>query len=331
MPDARDRDAALAEVAEVLTGGGRVVVCAHVNPDGDAIGSALALTLALRSVGVDATPTLADDREGPATYAFLPGFDLFRPASSLDAPDVFVALDTPSLARLGAAQALAGASGRIVAIDHHPDNGRFCAPCVVDPEAAATASIVWRLIPLLGVDPSLEMATACYVGLMTDTGRFSYSNTSPSALHDAAAMIQAGADPSEAYRLVYESRTAASLALLGRTLSRITLANDGRVVYSWITDADLSETGALPEETENLVDAVRQTGGVEAVAFFKAGEDDVRVSLRAKTAAVDVSRVAHRFAGGGHRAASGATIAAPLDIAIARVLAALPGGSAEDA
>lgn len=324
MPDlAADIDAALA----VVRGARSVVVGAHLNPDGDAIGSILALTLALRSLGIDANPTLAEDRDGPSTYAFMPCFDRFRPASSLEVPDVFIALDVPTFARLGVAEPLARAAGSLVVIDHHPDNHRFGSVNVVDAAAAATGSLIWRMLPGLGVAPTPEIASNCYVALMTDTGRFSYSNTTPAALHAAAAMIEAGADPARLYRKVYESRTAESLALLGRTLSRITLANGGRVVYSWIIQEDLDETGAKPEETENLVDAVRQTGRVDAVAFFKAGSDGVKVSLRAKCPTLDVSAVAHAFGGGGHTAAAGATISAPLEDAIRQVLALLPGAA----
>jgi len=312
-------------VVEALREARSVVVCAHVDPDGDAVGSVLAAALALRGLGVDAAATLADDRDGPVTYSCLPGFELLRPASELTAPDVFLALDTPTYERLGAAEPLARSAGRVLVIDHHPDNARFGDINVVDGAASSTGSILWRLLPALGVVPTPAIASDCFAAVMTDTGRFSYSNTTPDTLRDAAAMIEAGADPAELYRLIYEARSAASLALLGRTLSRIKLANGGRAAYAWITETDLEETGALPEETENLVDAVRQTAGVDAVAFFKLNADGVKVSLRAKCPTLDVSSVAHAFGGGGHAGAAGATIHLPLDEAIAAVLALLPG------
>ncbi len=321
-PDLASADAL---VAAALLGASRVIVCAHVTPDGDAVGSALALTMALKRTGIDAVPTLADHHAGPSTYAFLEGFDLYRPTKDLLPADVFVALDTPNWRRLGDAEPLARAATTLVALDHHADNDRFGTIDLVDPDAASTCSIVWRLLPLLGVLPTSAIASACYAGLMTDTGRFSYGNTTPLALRDAAEMIEAGADARRIYSRIYETRTAASLALHGRVLARITLANGGRIAYSWMTDADLSATGARPEDTENIVDAVRQIGGVDAVVFFKVQHDTVKVSLRAKCPTLDVAAVAHRFGGGGHTAAAGAAAPLPLESAIEAVLAQLPG------
>jgi phosphoesterase RecJ-like protein len=322
-PTERERAA-----VDVLRHAKSVVLCAHVGPDGDAIGSTLALMLALRAAGIEAVPTLADEGEAPATYDYLPGFDAYRPAAELDVPDVFIALDSPSLPRLGAAAPLARAATHTVDLDHHADNHHFGDIDLVDGQAASTGSLVWRLLAALEVAPTPQIAANCYVALMTDTGRFSYANTTAEALRDAAEMVDAGADPAGLYSCVYERRSAASLALLGRALSRITLANDGHAAYSWITLADMEDTGALPEEIENLVDTVRQTGGVEVVAFFKEAQDGTKVSLRSKYPdRIDVSEVAHDFGGGGHRGAAGASVAAPLQDAIEQVLARLPGAS----
>jgi bifunctional oligoribonuclease and PAP phosphatase NrnA len=325
MSDAAATDA---QVAEALLEARTVVVCAHVTPDGDAVGAVLGLTLALRAAGIDAVPTLADDHAVPTTYAFLTGADLYRPASELEAPDVFVALDTPNWGRLGVAEPLAHSAKQVVVIDHHADDASYGALNLVDATAASAASIVWRLLPLLGVVPDEPIAAACYVALMTDTGRFSYANTTPRALRDAAEMIEAGAGARRIYTRVYESRSAAALALLGRVLSRITLANGRRVAYSWMNEADLAETGARAEDTENIVDVVRQTGRVDAVVFFKEQPDAVKVSLRAKCPTLDVGLVAREFGGGGHFGAAGAALSLGLPEAISTVLAKLPGGAA---
>lgn len=317
-----------ARIASELLGARSVVVCAHVTPDGDAVGSVIALTLALRAAGVHATPTLADDHGVPVTYAFLEGADLFRPVSELTAPELFVALDTPNWARLGVAAPLARAAARVAVIDHHVDNQAFGTLHLVDTTAASTGSIIWRLLPLLRVEPTRSIAAACYTALMTDTGRFSYGNTSPRALRDAASMIEAGADAFDLYTRIYESRSSSALALLGRVLARITLTPDGRVAYSWMTDADLAETGARAEDTENIVDVVRQVEGVDAVALFKEQTDCTKVSLRAKAPGLDVGAVARAFGGGGHVAAAGATIDGRLDEALRLVLDRLAGGAA---
>jgi bifunctional oligoribonuclease and PAP phosphatase NrnA len=314
-----------ADVVAALRGAARVIVCAHVTPDGDAVGSVLALTMALRGAGIDAVATLADHHPAPSTYAFLAGFDLYRPVADLEPADVFVALDTPNLRRLGVADRLATAAGTLIVIDHHADCADFGTLSLVDVTAASTTSIVWRLLPALGIEPDAAIASACYAGLVTDTGRFSYGNTTPRALRDAAEMIEAGADARAIFTRVYESRSAASLALLGRVLSRVTLANKNRIAYSWMTEADLAETGALPEDTENIVDVVRQIGRVDAVVFFKAQHDAVKIALRAKCPTLDVAEVARKFGGGGHVAAAGAAAPLPLESAIEAVLAQLPG------
>jgi len=299
-----------------------------VNPDGDAVGAVLALALALRAAGVDAVPTLADDHAAPLSYQFLEGYDLYRHASEVPAPDVFVALDTPNWVRLGVAETLARSANRVIVIDHHGDDACFGHLNLVDAAAASTASIIWRMLPLLGVTPDAAIASACFAGLMTDTGRFSYGNATSAALRDAADMLDHGADALRIYSNVYESRTPGALNLLGRVLARITPANGGRVAYSWMTDEDLAETGALAEDTENIVDVVRQARRVDAVVFFKAQADGVRISLRAKCPTLDVGTLAREFGGGGHFAAAGATLPLPLESAVATVLSRLPGGAA---
>ncbi len=301
-----------------------VIVCGHVRPDGDAVGSVLAATLTLRHAGIAAVPTLADEGPAPPTYAFLPGFALFARASDLETPDAFLALDAPNLDRLGCAADMASAARTLVVMDHHPDAQEFGTVSILDATSASTGQMVWRLAKALEIAPTPEIALCCFVALQTDTGRFQYSNTTPQSLRDAAEMIEAGVDPSEASRLVYESRSKAAIALEGRVLSRLTLANDGQVAYSLVADEDFAETGALPEETEQLVDAVRSLGGIDVALLFRLHGDEVRVNLRAKTG-FDVGAVARDFGGGGHHAASGFTAPAPLEDLLPRLLALLPG------
>ena len=194
-----DHDGTLNDAARALAGAGSVVVCAHVHPDGDAVGATLGVVLALRSLGIEATPTLADGRSAPATYAFLPGHDLYRTADEIETPDVFLALDSPNWSRIGDAECLARAAGTLVVIDHHPDNTRFGHVNVVDSTAASTGQIIWDLLPLMGAARNADVATCLYVATMTDTGRFSYGNTDARVLRDAAAMVEAGVDAFHAY------------------------------------------------------------------------------------------------------------------------------------
>lgn len=304
-----------------------VAVCAHVRPDGDAIGSVLALTLALRAAGIPAIPTLADERDASTTYSFLPGFGLYTRASELEQPQVFVACDTPSFERLGVAEPLARGAETLIVFDHHPDNREFGQVNVVDATAAATAQLVWRFLETLDVRPTPEIALCCYVALMTDTGRFQYDNTTAAAFHDAAEMLEAGVQPAEVSRLVYQERSPASLELEARLLSRLAVANEGRVAWAWLDDCDFEETGATPEEAEHLPDAVRVIGGIDVAVLLRVIGNEVRGNLRAKTGA-DVGAVARELGGGGHKAAAGFTFEGTLDELLPRLLGMLPGGAA---
>jgi phosphoesterase RecJ-like protein len=210
-------------------------------------------------------------------------------------------------------------------LDHHPDASRQGHIHVFDPDAPATGTLVFELLGHLGVTADRAIATCLYTALLTDTGRFSYSNTTPYALRVAASLIEAGADPNAVFTAAYEDRSRGAQRLIGLALERITLANDGRVAYSWIASEDLTSTGARPEETENLIDHLRALGGVDVVVLLKAGDDVVRGSLRAKGDA-DVGSVARQLGGGGHRAAAGFTVDGDVTGALARVLPLLPGG-----
>lgn len=302
-----------------------VVVCAHVRPDGDAMGSVLALTLALRENGIAAVPTLAHGIHVPATYTFLPGSSLFVAARDLEPPQVFVALDSPTLARLGDAAKLASAAETVIVIDHHPDTEAFGSVLVHDPATAATGQLVWNLVKEFENPPSADVAQCCYVGLVTDTGRFCYDNTTADTFRAAAEMVQAGADPAEIAVYVYQSRSAASLALESRTMSRLTIANGGRVAYAWVDDADFDEVGALQEDAESLPDAVRVVEGIDVAVMLRHAGGEVRVNLRSKTG-FDVAAIARHFSGGGHHAASGFTFSGTIEQLVPQLLPMLPGG-----
>ena len=304
-----------------------VVVCGHVRPDGDAIGSALGLTLALRETGIPAVPTLANAEGAPSTYSWLPGFGLFVAAEQLEAPDVFVAVDSPSPERLGEAEPLMRGAKSVVVVDHHPDAQSFGAVNVLDPKAAATAQLVWALAKALLDRPTVDIALCCYLGLVTDTGRFSYDNTCVSAFMDAAEMVEAGVQPHEVARLAYQNRSKASLAIEARAMSRLTLVNDGHVAFAWVVDDDFSELGVLPEEAESLPDAVRVLGGIEVAFLLRQAGDEVRANLRAKTG-FDVGSVARSFDGGGHHAAAGFTFHGTIAELLPLLLRKLPGGDA---
>ncbi len=323
--------AVLREVAErVVSARGTVAVCGHVRPDGDAVGSTLGLVLALRASGVDAVPTLADEAPGgPAAYAFLPGYELYTPVSAMDAPEIFIALDTPNTDRLGIAAGMASEASELIVIDHHPDNACFGTLNVVEPEAAAVGQMLWRLLPelgrLRGMTPGAQVATCLYCALLTDTGGFRYSNTTPEALRDAAEMVQAGADPGGIARAVWEERSAGAVGLAGLALTRLRVVNSGAVSVSWIREEDFESTGASPGEAEHLVDMLRMLGGVDVLVFYQVTDGECRVNLRSKTGC-DVGLVARALGGGGHVAAAGMTFSGSEDEMLAALLPLLPGG-----
>jgi bifunctional oligoribonuclease and PAP phosphatase NrnA len=316
--------AGIAAAAAALTSARSVVLCGHVDPDGDAVGSVLGLTLTLRAMGVDAIPTLADESPPPAAYGFLPGFDMFRPVGELPVPDVFAALDTPTPARLGLALPLAQQATQRVIIDHHPDSACFLSSvCAIDATAAATGELVWELLPAMGVAADPDVATCLYTALVTDTGRFQYTNTKAVTLRHAADMIEGGADSHLIYRQVYETRSSGALALVGRTLSRMKVANGGAVAYSWIDQHDLDDCDVSLAETETLIDQVRQLRGVDVVFLVKCTGGRCRVSMRSKGAA-DVGEIARGLGGGGHCAAAGFTFHGDLPALLATLLPMLP-------
>lgn len=323
----RDPEAATLEaVGELLKGAARVAIGSHVDPDGDAVGSCLGLSLALDAIGVRNQVVLASGDWCPATYAFLPGAERFIHASEAATPDVFVSLDSPRLSRLGEGERLARSADTLVMIDHHPDAIAEGSLSIFDSTAPATGALVWRLLPHLGAVPGVDVATCLYAAVLTDTGRFSYSNTNADTLRIAAEMADAGAHPNDIYTAIYENRSSGAQMIVGRTLGRVTLANGGRVAYSWIDEHDFAETGALPEEAENLIDHVRALGGVDAVFLAKVVGGETRVSLRAK-GDTDVGEIARAFGGGGHRAAAGFTFAGDLEALLPALLPVLPGGS----
>lgn len=321
MSECTLEDVAKALVA--LPAGTRVATCGHLNPDGDCRGSVLGITLALRSLGLECTPILAEDAPAKGQYAFLPGTDGYATpgvyAESKGAPDVFFALDVPNSDRLKDAEALFNEAGLTIGVDHHPDTEDYASVTVSDPAAAATGILVWELIGLLGVKPTPEMATCCYLALMTDTGRFQYQNTDARALSSASSMVAAGASPSLCAREAYQNRSIASLKLDSLTVDRMVVGVDGRFAYSWVTPEDMERLGATKDDVDGLTDILRSLQGVAIAAILRVqGDGTIRGSLRAKDD-TDVSAVAHEFDGGGHRAAAGFTYTGSLDALIARL------------
>lgn len=322
--------AALTEAAALLRAHPRLVVACHEAPDGDALGSLLGAGRALARAGWDVALWAPGEAPLPDDYAWL-GYDDVRREPPADlAERLLVALDCGSAERLGAAgpEAVA-AAGATLNIDHHPDNTRFGDLDVVDAGAACTTVLVRQLLDALDLSLDLDVATALYVGIVTDTGRFMYANADPECHRVAAELIERGVEVDAVFRRLYEGRPVARALLLGRALSRLQLQLGGRLAATWLTIADLDETGADEADSEGAIDHLRAIRGVEVALLVReprAGGGHVqKCSLRSADPAVDVSRIAHAGGGGGHAMAAGFAIEGTAAEAIALVARELGG------
>ena len=295
----------------------KLVVVTHENPDGDALGSLIATQQILAGLGKDSVMFI-DEGEFPLPheYRFFPltGLVTVPPDDLTERTIVF--LDCGNLERnpAEAFQRVGGDELHILNIDHHHDNTRFGTVNLVDSHASCTAEIVWDLMHGLGVTPTLTVAEALYVGLITDTGRFMYENTGARAHLMAAELIEAGVDVHEIYRRVYEGVPYGKLALLARGLANVERYDDGRLTVTALRAADFDEAGAEESYSEGVVDHLRAVQGTAVAALVRdrigdADGDGLRrkVSLRASDERVDVSAIARVQGGGGHRQAAGFT------------------------
>jgi bifunctional oligoribonuclease and PAP phosphatase NrnA len=323
-------DEAVARLTDAAEHGRTVVIAAHIGPDGDALGAALALHLALSRRGARTLPTWGEEPlRVPAAYADLPGVDGLVAPSAIDAGevDLLVSVDAASAERLGALQPLLDAGVPVLVIDHHPTNTRFGSIHLVAPRAAATVVVVDELLRRLGVDLDVDLATCLYVGLVTDTGRFQHATTDRAAMELGGRLLDAGVPHEELTRRLFGTRTVGELTLLARALGRLTFVPDARLVHAHVTAEDAAEAGAGLEAAEAIIDVVRTADVAEVamVARQEAEPGDWRVSLRSR-GAVDVGRVAERLGGGGHDRASGFTAHGTYADVVAAVVTALGEG-----
>src|SRR5215510_2476922 len=297
-------------VLDALRGNERFLVVTHENPDGDALGSMLGVTLGLRELGKDVVMHLGGAAPLPGEFGFLPLGEVRR-----DLPDdlderVLLAVDCANERRIGPGRDAIDGARLVVDVDHHHDNSRFGNVNLIVADASSTAEIVRDVLVGLGVRLTPDIAEALYVGLVTDTGRFQYANTSPKALRLAAELVEAGADVHGIFRNVYETVQIAKLKLLARALDRSQLFEGGRLLISHLLRSDFEEVGAEEPYSEGIIDYLRQAEGAQMVALIREPPSDSggptrRVSLRSSQDEVDVSAVAGKAGGGGHRQAAG--------------------------
>jgi phosphoesterase RecJ-like protein len=319
----------LERAAEILAGASDVALACHVNPDADALGSMLGLSNFLRERGVRTVCSFGNEPlELPRWTSLLPGTDALVEARDFPAaPDVFVTCDTASLDRLGALARVVPKAAEVIWLDHHVSNDGLGTVPVIDPTASSTAEVVYRLLRTIGGDISPASAACLYAGIVTDTGRFQYGATTPETLRIAADLRERPFDHVALAQALYEDGSARYLRLLSTALGRLALEEAHDLVWTYLTQADLSEAGVEPSETDDLIDVVRTAREVDVAAVVKQQRDGrFKVSMRSR-GGHDVARVAAVFGGGGHRLAAGYTSKDGLAETVERLRVALADGA----
>ncbi|HPQ69641.1 MAG TPA: bifunctional oligoribonuclease/PAP phosphatase NrnA [bacterium] len=320
--DQRDR------VLELLDSGSTYLVVTHENPDGDAIGSALAMTLALRGRGKQVTT--CDVHGCPQYLRWLAGATEIVSEATLADYDVVVVIDCGEAARMGKLVEQLSGHPCVINIDHHGTNDGFGHANIVLPKASSSCEILFALFGRWGVTITPDIATNLYVGLYTDTNMFKNMNSTPEAYRACGDLVAAGADFHTAAKRIYIDTSAARLRLLARVLSTLRLDGDGRVAGMICTGEDLNELGLTPDALETFVEYPRAIVGVEAAYLLRELKEkgQVKGSLRSANNA-DVAVVAQQFTGGGHTRAAGfratGTLAEVRERLVAALLAALEG------
>jgi len=296
-------------VADTIRDNDRFLVVTHENPDGDALGSMLAAALGLRALRKDVVMYLSGSAPTPAEYRFLDLADVRRELPDDLEQRVLLAVDCANERRIGEANTGVDGAKLVVNVDHHHDNSEFGDVNLIVAEASSTSEIVRDILGELDVALTPEIAAALYVGLVTDTGRFQYTNTTPKALRLAAELVDAGADVHGIFQHVYETVQFSKLKLLARALERAQLFEGGRLVVSYLLKDDFGDVGAEEPYSEGIIDSLRAVEGSEMVALIREPPRDEgptrRISLRSSHDEVDVSAIARKEGGGGHRQAAG--------------------------
>ena len=306
----------LIAVADTIRANDRFLVVTHENPDGDALGSMLGLALGLRALRRDVVMYLSGDAPTPAEYRFLDLADVRRELPDDLEERVLLAVDCANERRIGEQDTGVDRAKLVVNIDHHHDNSEFGDVNLIVADASSTSEIVRDIFRELDVALTPEIAAALYVGLVTDTGRFQYTNTTPKALRLAAELVEAGADVHGIFQHVYETVQFSKLKLLARALERAQLFEGGGLVVSYLVKDDFGDVGAEEPYSEGIIDSLRAVEGSEMVALIREPPRNEgparRISLRSSHDEVDVSAIARKMGGGGHRQAAGFSSEKPI-------------------
>ncbi len=318
----------LRRAAEVLARADEIALACHVNPDPDALGSMLGLSVFLRSRGARTVCSFGNEPfEAPRWAALLPGSDaLVEPRTFPKRPTVMVTCDAAALDRLGMLAANASRAGELIWIDHHRSNDGLGTIPLIDPAASSTAELAFRLMLAIGGEVPSDAALCLYAGLVTDTGRFQFEAVRPETLELAAELRRYPFDHTRLVQGLYEDNSSAYLRLLGTVLHRLSREPDADLVWSYLTQADLAGAGVHATETDDAIDVVRTAREADVAALIKQQRDGrFKVSMRSR-GDHDVAAVASRFGGGGHRLAAGYTSAQGLAETVRALIEALRDG-----
>jgi phosphoesterase RecJ-like protein len=313
----------LGRAVAVIRNARSLALACHVGPDGDALGSMLALHHLARAAGVSSVASWSEPFVVAPHYEFLPGLDITtKPTDFPDAPDVMITFDCGSISRLGDLEAPARRAGTLIVLDHHASNDGYGSINVVDPDAASTASVVRVLARELGWPLTRDAAMCLYTGLVTDTGRFQYTNTTPEVFALAEELAAFDLPLAAISRHLFDRHRFAYLRMVGACLARAELDTELDFVVTWVTKFDLDGFDVDVEETEGLIDLVRRTAEAEVSCVCKEAPDGVRVSLRSVGDA-NVAAIAARWGGGGHHHAAGFVAPYPVTDVVAGIKQAL--------
>lgn len=299
----------LARAAEVLSSATEVALACHVNPDADALGSMLGLAAFLRQRGTATVCSFPNEPLSlPRWGALLPGSeDLVEVADYPDAPPIMVTCDCAAFDRLGPLGRAASKAGELIWIDHHRSNDGLGTIPLIDPAASSTCEVVYRLIDAMGGPMPDETAVCLYAGLVTDTGRFQYEATTPETLRIAASLREHPFDHSRLVQALYEDNGPGFLRISAIALARTSFVPEADLVWTYLTQADLSDAGVGLDGTEDLIDLIRTVRDVDVAAVLKQQPDGrFKVSTRSR-GSHDLATIAVAFGGGGHRLAAGYT------------------------
>jgi len=290
---------AIKKIVEAIRDNNRFLIVAHSNPDGDSVGSQVALELAIEALGKNAI--IFSEDKIPDNYCFLSdGRNVIYSLPNIDDFDVVFILDCSELKRVGKSFQEISSAKLLMNIDHHYSNMGFCHISVIDSKASATAELVYAVISELGITITPDIANALYAGILTDSGGFCYSSTTSVSLQIASRLVEAGAIPQLVSENIYANSPLAKIKLFSQALLSLTVCANGKIGYLVVKQEDFAKTGALPEHTEGLVDLPRSIKGVDVSILFTQVETNYfKISMRSQ-GDINVAEVAKAFDGGGH-------------------------------